>query len=94
MKSILQNDTEHCFICGCGGQLETHHIYHGNPKRKISERNGFKVRLCHECHRTGEKAVHKNEKTDSWLKGLCQKKYEKMGHSREEFRDLIGRNYL
>ncbi len=30
MKSILQN-SEHCFLCGDRGQLETHHIFFGNP---------------------------------------------------------------
>ncbi len=94
MKSILQNDTEHCFLCGRGGQMETHHIFHGNPLRKISEKNGFKVRLCHNCHRTGENAVHKSREADLKLKQHCQKVYEKMGHSREEFRNLIGKSYI
>lgn len=92
MKSILQN-SEHCFLCGERGQLETHHIFFGNPGRQISERNGFKVRLCPSCHRLGENAPHRNRNTDLELKQLCQRAYEQ-DHTREEFIELIGRNYL
>ena len=42
MKSILQNKKE-SYISGQTYGLEEHHIYFGTGKRKISEKNGFKV---------------------------------------------------
>ena len=93
MKSILQV-TEQCFFCGSKGQLETHHIFFGNPGRQISEKHGFKIRLCPDCHRLNENSPHRNRTADLELKCICQKEYERQGHSREEFIRLIGRNYL
>lgn len=94
MKSILQ-DKKECFVCGLYYPVEEHHIYFGNPWRKISEKNGFKVWLCLEHHK-GTNGVHgKNgHKLDNKLKKTCEKKYISQGHTKEEFRNLIGRNYL
>ena len=92
MKSIIQQ-SECCYFCGSHGPLETHHIFFGNPGRKISEQQGFKVRLCPECHRTGKKSPHRDRDTDLMLKRICQRAFE-VTHSREEFIKLIGRNYL
>jgi len=43
MKSILQEE-KRCYICGLYSPVEEHHIYFGNPNRRISEENGFKVK--------------------------------------------------
>lgn len=93
MKSILHN-SDRCFLCGERGQLEEHHIFFGNPGRKISEKHGFKIRLCPSCHRLSPNAPHRNRTTDLELKRICQKAYEEQGHTRDEFIELIGRNYL
>lgn len=93
MKSILHN-SDRCFLCGERGQLEEHHIFFGNPGRKISEKHGFKIRLCPYCHRLSPNAPHRNRTTDLELKRICQKAYEEQGNTREEFIALIGRNYL
>lgn len=93
MKSILQTN-EQCFLCGSKGQLETHHIFFGNPGRQISEQHGFKIRLCPNCHRISSNSPHQNRTTDLALKRICQKAYENQGHSTEEFINLVGRNYL
>lgn len=93
MKSILQQN-EQCFLCGVKGILETHHIFFGNPGRQISEKNGFKVRLCPSCHRLAPCSPHQCRETDLELKKACQRAYEEQGHSREEFINLVGRNYL
>jgi len=93
MQSIIQK-TEQCYICGSRYYLETHHIFFGNPGRRISDENGFTVRLCNNCHRVFSCSPHRNRKTDLHLKRTCQAAYEKQGHSREEFIKLIGRNYL
>lgn len=94
-KSILQNNTDSCFFCGAYDWTETHHIFNGNPNRKISDKHGFTVRLCARCHRVGKDSVHnaRNTGKDLFLKQECQKAYEE-NHTREEFIALIGKNYL
>ena len=93
MKSIIQNEIE-CFVCHTTTNLHCHHIYFGNGRRSISEKNGFKVYLCYN-HHEGTEGVHgKNGHfLDELLKTVCQKKYEET-HSREDFRTLIGKSYL
>lgn len=93
IDSIIQKDPSFCFLCGSYANLETHHIFGGNPNRRISEENGFKVRLCHWCHNEPPNGVHHNRSRDLTLKRLCQKKYEK-NHTRDEFIRLIGKNYI
>ena len=89
--SILQNE-RCCFLCGSTVWLEEHHIF-GGARRKISEKHGFKVYLCHYCHNAPPLGVHHNKERRLFLQEQCQKKYEET-HSREEFMALIGKNYL
>lgn len=93
-KSILQ-DEKVCYITGQTNNLHKHHIYFGNPGRRISEENGFWVYLAGWLHNQSEHGVHgKNgHELDLLLKKHCQMAYEKE-HSREEFMRLIGKNYL
>lgn len=91
--SILTNDLEHSYLSGTPTKT-IHHIYGGYGRRKISERNGFIVPLTDNEHNMSDTAVHFNKKLDLWLKRKCQAKWESMGHTREEFIALIGRNYL
>ena len=91
MKSILQSKKE-CFKCGAICDLHEHHIY-GGPNRKISEKNGFKVRLCGHHHNLSDAGVHFDKVFDLELKQLCQTEYEKT-NTRQNFINLIGRNYL
>ena len=93
MQSIIQQ-TEQCYFCGSRYRLETHHIFFGNPGRRISDENGFTVRLCADCHKWNDNSPHRNREKDLELKARCQSEYEARGHSREEFIKLIGRNYL
>lgn len=92
MQSILQNERE-CYLTGSTGALHKHHIYFGNPNRKISEQNGFWVYLKPELHNMSKMGVHFNHELDMKLKRECQAKFEKT-HTRDEFMMLIGRNYL
>lgn len=92
-KSIMQ-DGKHCYITGWENvPLHKHHIYAGNPNRRISEENGFWVYLLPELHNTSDLGVHFDKDLDLRLKRECQTKFEET-HSREEFMRLIGRNYL
>lgn len=90
-KSIIEADRDYeCYMCKQWGGIELHHIYKGK-NRKISDRNGFVVHLCSNCHRT----LHGKygHLMDIYLMKTCQLEYEKE-HSREEFMKLIGCNYL
>lgn len=92
MDSILQTRHE-CYLTGDTTGLHKHHIYFGNPNRRISEENGFWVYLRHDWHNGANYSVHQNRAIDLELKRLCQEKYE-LTHSREDFRRLIGKSYL
>lgn len=91
MKSIISNKKE-CWFCGSSYNIHKHHIYFG-ANRKISEKNGFWVNLCAEHHNMSPQSVHLNREMDLTLKTFCQEVYEKT-HTREEFRELIGKSYL
>lgn len=87
-----------CWLCGRNGAsdpLDRHHIF-GGPNRKISEKYGLVVYLCHDrCHENREKAAHRNAETAKLLHQYGQRKaMEEYGMTVEDFIKLIGRNYL
>jgi hypothetical protein len=92
MNSIIQ-DKKECLVCG-SWNVEDHHIYFGQAKRKLSEKYGLKVWLCPTHHR-GTNGVHgKNgHKLDMELKQLGQKAFE-WEHTREEFLEIFCKNYI
>lgn len=90
-KSILQKG-KYCFICGSEHDLELHHVYFGTGLRKISDKNGFVMYLCRDHHK-GDESPHMKRGIDLQFKRMCQSRYEQK-HTREEFMQLIGRNYL
>lgn len=92
MKSILQKEKE-CFMCDRTDDLELHHIFFGTANRKVSDEHGFTVWLCAFHHRNSRMSAHRNREVDLALKRVAQTVYEN-DHSREEFMELIGRNYL
>ena len=51
-SSIVQSEKE-CWFCGARARLEEHHIFAGTANRRISEKYGLKVWLCHR-HHTGD----------------------------------------
>lgn len=91
MDSILQDDKE-CFMCGTTLNLECHHVIFGSSRRKTSERLGLKIWLCAEHHR-GPLGPHMNREADLRLRRYAQSCYED-SHSRAEWMEAIGRNYL
>lgn len=99
-ESILQKKDGTCYLCirlhndyVQHRYLEEHHIFPGNPGRRISEEYGLKVYLCAAHHRDGVAAVHRNQKMMRMLQREAQRQWEKT-HTREEWMELIGRNYL
>lgn len=97
--SILMKKDGTCYLCvklhgdyRIHQGLHDHHIF-GGPNRPVSEAEGFKAWLCPGHHEYGPEAVHTNHDTMLLLQQDAQREYEKT-HSREEFMELIGRNYL
>lgn len=90
-KSILQKDKE-CFLCTRMQDLEQHHIF-GGPNRKWSEKYGLKVWLCPRCHRDPSHGVHFNRDVMKIMHRTGQQAFEKE-HSRGEFMNIFGKNYL
>lgn len=93
-KSIIQADKDCCYLCRSYSWLEEHHIY-GAGNRKISERYGLKVYLCHYCHNEPPNGIHFNAETNNALKAKVQKiAMEHYGWSVEDFIKIFGKNYL
>ena len=91
--SIMQDDKK-CIVTGATCGLDCHHIYFGNPNRRISDENGFWVWLRHDVHMALHERMEPFGRLDGKLKMACQEAFEAMGHTRDEFIRLIGRNYL
>lgn len=96
--SILQSKDNTCYLCRIlnddyrQGFVHEHHIY-GGANRSISEAEGLKVYLCLKHHIDGAEAVHNNINNMRILQREGQRAYEQE-HSRQQFMELIGRNYL
>lgn len=87
-----------CWLCGRNGsmdQLDKHHIF-GGPNRKLSEKYGLVVYLCHHrCHIYGKDAVHNSVDTMKELHEYGQRKaMEDNGWTVDDFRAVFGKNYL
>lgn len=91
-KSILQEDTDYCYVCGRYG-TEIHHIFFGTANRKLSDKYGLVVGLCYDHHR-GKHGVHNgNRELDIKLKQIAQRTFTDM-YSESEYLAIFGRNYL
>ena len=91
MKSILQEDTEYCFICGRYG-TEIHHVFYGTANRKLSDKYGMVIGLCYNHHR-GNKGVHHNRELDLKVKRMAQERFIQ-AYPELDFLAVFGRNYL
>ena len=94
----MRDDYNKCFICGRNGNgdpLDRHHIF-GGSRRKLSEKYGLVVYLCHNrCHIFGENAVHQNFEVMDYLHRYGQRKAMKeQGWTVKRFREVFGANYL
>ena len=91
-ESIMQEE-KCCYVCGGTYNIHEHHVFEGTGRRKMSEKNGFKVWLCGYHHNLSDEGIHFNKELDRRVKAECQAKFEET-HTREEFMELVGRNYL
>ena len=91
MKSIIQEDTGRCYVCGKTGYLERHHVMSG-ANRKWSEVYGLTVMLCRD-HHTGKIGVHQDYILKERLEKDAQRAFEKQyGHT--AWMALFRKNYL
>lgn len=90
-ESIIQGDRS-CWFCGCVNDLERHHVFAGIANRKISERYGLWVYLCHGCH-TGKDGAQYDKAKNLLLKQEAQRAFERE-HTRDEWMNIIRKNYL
>ena len=99
MKSIMQTKKDHCYICEALYDdpfpkiTEEHHIFMGTANRRMSERYGLKVYLCHEHHRTGKKAVHRDRNMCLWLMGQGKIVFKRT-YPDLKFRDIFGKEFV
>ena len=90
-----------CYRCGKEGPTERHHIFAG-PNRKLSQKYGLTVYLCHACHNEPPHGAHFNKETAAWLHRIGQRAFEKSQNkngmewdeARAEFVRIFGKNYL
>ena len=90
--SIIQADTDYCFVCGRYG-TEIHHVCYGNPNRRLADKYKLVVGLCYAHHR-GNKGVHGgNKELDLFLKQTAQQRFNEI-YKDQDFLAVFGRNYL
>lgn len=101
-KSIINSDEKgRCYRCGRICRTEKHHIF-GGANRKLSEKYGLTVYLCHECHNEPPHGAHFSKETAAWLHRIGQTAFEVNRHNqgaewdeaRTEFVRIFGKNYL
>lgn len=90
-ESIIQTGPKQCYLCGRQTGLERHHVMAGS-NRKLSEKYGLTVWLCHNCH-TGTKGAQYDRTKGDFLKQDAQRAFEKE-YSHEEWMDIFRKNYL
>lgn len=81
-----------CIICG-SPYVEHHHVFFGTANRKVSDKYGYIVELCHYHHNEPPMGVHFNKEFDLMLKQQCQRDFEK-NHTRAQFIKEFGRSWL
>ena len=86
-KSILTKDLKRCYICG-DPKSDLHEIF-GAGNRKISMEQGFVIPVCRKCHTK----LTLNYDFGLMIKKICQNEFE-ANHTREEWMQLIHKNYL
>lgn len=94
-KSIMITRKGQCFLCGRFCQTEKHHIFEGSGRRKLSEKYGLWVYLCHECHNEPPDGVHFNKRNDLGLKARTQiRAMHVHGWTVDRFRELFRKSYI
>ena len=75
--------------------LHRHEVFFGTANRKLSDKFGLKVDLCHECHNEPPNGVHFSNIQCRFLQKIAQSEAMRYyGWSKDEFMQIFGRNYL
>lgn len=93
-------DEAECWYCHSKAECR-HHVYPGNPNRRVSEREGCWVYLCDRCH----KMTHSHAKVEisgegevdmmAFLQETCQVQWmHENGKTREDFITRFGKAYV
>ena len=90
-RSILQNEKS-CYFCPRTCGLEKHHVLAGVANRKLSEKYGLWVWLCHD-HHTGKEGAQYEKDLNILLKQRVQQAFESI-HGHELWMDTFRKNYL
>lgn len=94
MESIIQTEKV-CYRTGSTYGLECHHVYGGNPNRKLSEKYGLKIWLRADYHRDTPHCIHKDkefrEKVQHDVQLIAMEHY---GWSVDDFRQIFGRSFI
>ena len=95
MKSIIQDsECPVCYITGRSDCLEKHHVFGGNPGRKLSEKYGLTIYLTADMHR-GKDGIHNNRELADRIKAEVQKiAMEHYDWTVDEFRLIFGKSYV
>lgn len=92
MKSIMQAETDRCYLCGSRRNLETHHILGGIANRRLSTRYGLTIRLCQRCH-TGKNGAQYDKDLNLLLKQEAQRRFEAL-HGHDRWMETFKKNYI
>ena len=92
-KSIVSNEHK-CLICGTTNNLHRHHIFMGTANRQKSEEDGCWCYLCVWHHNGSNQGVHYNKGLDRNLKQHCQRRWEAIYGTREDFIKRYGKSYI
>ena len=88
----MQN-TKECYITGSTVNLHRHHVFGGNPNRRLSEKHGCWVWLRADWHNMSNYGVHFDKELDLQIKRETQARFEATwGH--EKFMEVFGKSYL
>ena len=88
--SVLVNDLTKCVECG--EKANKHEVFYGNNRQK-SIKHGLVIPLCIKHHTEAVTGIHHNEKLKIKWHKIAQRKFEET-HTREEFMQIFGKNYL
>lgn len=89
MQSVIKGDEPYrCYICGCYGEMQVHHMLHG-IHRQAADHYGLTVHLCPACHA----ALHDHGHLDRFLEQEAQRTFEHI-YNHSDFMKIFGKNWL
>ncbi len=93
-KSIIQEKKE-CYVGKSTLWLECHHIFEGTANRRLSEKYGLKIYLCHRHHNELPDGIHYDPFLRDRVKQTAQKIFMEYYHkTKEEFIEIFGKSYI